>query len=144
MEETLSSNSCEGCDESLPDEAMEAIRLFNAGDYYHQHDRLEVLWRAEPRRVRDLYQGILQIGIAYFQAGRGNGRGAMKMALRAERWLSGLPNDCQGVDVKTLRADGERLRAALIVARLDTAQIDPGLFRPVPMMTSPPDPLSNV
>lgn len=103
----------EACGEPLPPEAREAIRLFNEGEYYHQHDLLEALWMAEPGPVRDLYQGVLQVGVAYFQVRRGNRRGAHKMLLRSLQWLNPLPDVCQGVDVARLRGDANRLREAL-------------------------------
>lgn len=125
------------CDEPLPERAVEAIRLFNAGEYYRQHDLLEELWREEPRRVRDLYQGVLQVGVAYYQITRGNRRGAIKMLRRAGRWLADLPDVCQGVDVAQLRADAGRALAALTA--LDDGQIEQferGLFAPVKMVES--------
>lgn len=107
------------CAEPLPARALEAIRLFNAGEYYRQHDLLEALWREEPRPIRNLYQGILQVGVAYYQALQGNRRGALKMLRRSARWLDGLPAVCQGVDVAALRADVARVQAALLALRDD-------------------------
>lgn len=133
----MNAASFEPCAEPLPEAARKAIALFNAGDYYQQHDLLEALWRDEPRRIRDLYQGVLQVGVAYFQAQRGNDRGALKMLLRSERWLADLPAICQGVDVETLRQDAARVKAALedrIRRRRAGATLppfDPALFRPV-------------
>jgi len=82
--------------------------------------------------VRDLYQAILQVGVAYYQITRGNHRGALKMLLRSLQWLAPLPDVCRGVDVAGLRADAARVRAAL--AGLDPAEIgrfDRSLLRPV-------------
>lgn len=102
------------CADPLPPQAREAIDLFNAGAYYRQHDLLEALWRAEKGPVRDLYRAILQVGIACYQVTRDNRRGALKMLQRSLRWLSTLPDVCQGVDVARLRADALRLREALL------------------------------
>ncbi|MBW4437649.1 MAG: DUF309 domain-containing protein [Pleurocapsa minor GSE-CHR-MK-17-07R] len=122
----------DACSEPLPPRAQEAISLFNSGEYYLQHDLLEALWRDEPRRIRDLYQGILQVGVAYYQATRGNRRGAVKMLLRAERWLADLPDVCQTVDVAALRADAARVKAALLALRDDEMDaFDTALFQPV-------------
>ncbi len=98
-----------GCGEPLPPQAREAIVLFNQGAFYHQHDLFEALWMAEEGPIRNLYQAILQVGIAYFQAERGNLRGARKMALRSLQWLNVLPDVCQGVDVEDLRKNTARL-----------------------------------
>ncbi|NOG48963.1 MAG: DUF309 domain-containing protein [Chloroflexi bacterium] len=40
-----------GC--ALPAQALEAIALFNAGEYYKQHDILEALWMATESPVRE-------------------------------------------------------------------------------------------
>ncbi|MDL1903005.1 DUF309 domain-containing protein [Anaerolineae bacterium CFX9] len=125
------------CDEPLPERAQQAIALFNAGEYYQQHDLLEALWRDEPRRIRDLYQGILQVGVAYYQAQRGNDRGALKMLRRSQRWLASLPDVCQGVDVGMLRRDAAQVSAALEdrIRRSRAGErlppFDTALFRPV-------------
>jgi len=101
------------CAEPLPPEALEAIEKFNRGEYYKQHDMLEALWMKETGPIRDLYRAILQVGIAYYQVTLGNPRGALKMILRCIQWLNILPDICQGVDIAALRADADRLRAAL-------------------------------
>ncbi len=101
------------CDQPTPLRVVEAIRQFNAGEYYQQHNLLEALWMEESGPVRALYQGILQVGIAYFQVTRANRKGALKMLLRARQWLDELPDACQGVDVAQLRADAAEVQAAL-------------------------------
>jgi hypothetical protein len=101
------------CAEPLPERAREAIRMFNAGEYYKQHDLFEAQWMEEERPIRDFYRAILQVGVAYYQITRGNKRGALKMLLRAFQWLNILPDRCQGVDIAGLRADAEAVRRAL-------------------------------
>jgi predicted metal-dependent hydrolase len=124
------------CSEPLPTDALDAIRQFNAGEYYEQHDSLEALWRAEPRPVRRLYQGVLQIGVAYYQITRGNRRGALKMLMRGLRWLDQIPDDCQGVDVARLRADARAVQAAL-AASPDLDRFDVALLKPVHLLDAP-------
>jgi len=93
--------------EPLPPRALEAVAQFNAGEYWEQHETFEELWRAEPRPIRALYQGILQIGVAYLQIERGNFLGARRIFLRAQQYLRALPDSCRGVDVARLRADAD-------------------------------------
>lgn len=124
------------CSEPLPPNALDAIRLFNAGEYYKQHDLLEALWRAEPRPIRRLYQGILEIGVAYYQITRGNRRGALKMLRRGLRWLDQFPNACQSVDVARLRADARAVQAAL-AASPDLSGFDFTLLKPVRLLDTP-------
>ena len=90
------------CGEPLPAGALRGIEEFNTGKYFEQHETLELVWRAETRRVRDLYRGILQIGVALLQIERGNASGALKMFERAFRWLEPFRPTCQGVDVERL------------------------------------------
>ncbi|MDX2162394.1 MAG: DUF309 domain-containing protein [bacterium] len=119
------------CADPLPPQAIEAIERFNAGAYYAQHDLFEALWMDDPRPVRDLYRAILQVGIAYYQIERGNGRGALKMLLRSVQWLALLPDVCQGVDIAGLRADAAAVRAELERVGDDLAAFDRSLLKPV-------------
>jgi predicted metal-dependent hydrolase len=120
------------CHQTLPPLARQAIEKFNAGAYYAQHDAFEEQWMQESGPVRDLYQGILQVGVAYYHIQRGNIRGGLKMLRRSVQWLAYMPDVCQGVDVRQLRDDAARVRAAL--AALDPtnpAPFDRSLVRPV-------------
>ncbi|MCE2488500.1 MAG: DUF309 domain-containing protein [Anaerolineae bacterium] len=106
--------ACE-CEAALPAAACEGVRLFNAGEYYAQHDVFEALWVQTEGPVRELYRALLQVGVALYQAQRGNRRGALKMLLRSAQWLRDLPDSCQGLDLAQLRRDVQRLRAELSV-----------------------------
>jgi hypothetical protein len=64
------------CSEPLPAGVIHGLEEFNAGQYFEQHETLELVWRAEMRPVRELYRGILQIGVACLQIERGNAVGA--------------------------------------------------------------------
>jgi hypothetical protein len=99
--------------EPLPEMAHRAIEQFNAGEYFEQHETFEHLWRAEPGPVRQMYQGILQVGVAYYQIQRRNYAGARKLFQRAWQYLSVLPDVCQGVDIAQLRLDARAAQAEL-------------------------------
>src|SRR5437899_3215710 len=79
---------CTACSEPPPVALLEGIEQFNRGDYFEQHETLELLWRAEPRDVRRLYQGILQIGVAFHHLRRLNHHGTVYMLTRAARYLA--------------------------------------------------------
>lgn len=102
-----------GWDAPLPDLARQGIEEFNRGDYFAQHEHLEAAWMAEPRPVREMYQGILQIGVALLQIERDNWPGAVKMFRRGLPRLRGLPPVCQGVDIAGLRSAAEAIHAAV-------------------------------
>jgi predicted metal-dependent hydrolase len=123
------------CLKALPELAVRAIAMFNAGDYYKQHDALEELWRETDRPVRALYQAILQVGVGYFQATRGNRRGALKMLKRGLEKLALLPDVCQGVDVQALRQDAAGVQMALKALSAEGVDLfDRTLFQPVKMV----------
>lgn len=120
------------CAEPLSALAREGIERFNRGDFYPAHDALEEAWMVDQGVGRDLYRGILQVGIAYYQIKKDNYRGAVKMLLRVRQWLTPLPEVCRGVDVAALRADVERVYAALVDLGPDkVGDFDRTLFRPI-------------
>ncbi len=123
------------CAEPLPAEGRRAIEKFNASEFFEQHELFEAMWRAEPGPVRSLYQGVLQVGVAYYQIVRGNPSGALKMLLRSLQWLAPLPDVCQGVDVAALKADSARVRAELERVGADGLdQFDRTLLKPVRLL----------
>jgi predicted metal-dependent hydrolase len=54
----------------------EAVRLFNAGEWYACHDGFEELWHETQGPCRKALQGVLQIAVAQLHLERGNLRGA--------------------------------------------------------------------
>ena len=104
------------CSEPPPALMLEGIAQFNRGEYFEQHETLELLWRAEPREVRRFYQGILQIGVAFHHLRRRNHHGTVYMLTRGARYLALFAPRCQGVDVQALIADAAA--ALLEVQRL--------------------------
>jgi predicted metal-dependent hydrolase len=90
------------CDEAPPPLLLEGIAQFNRGEFFEQHETLETLWRAEPRPVRRLYQGILQIGVAFHHLRRRNYHGTVYMLTRGSMYLEPFAPLCQAVDVRAL------------------------------------------
>ena len=95
------------------------IDQFNRGEYFEQHETLETLWRAEAGPVRRLYQGILQIGVAFHHLRRGNHHGTVVMLERGLKNVRPFRPSCQGVDVERLVADGERALEAVVALEPD-------------------------
>src|SRR5439155_26170508 len=93
------------CDEPPPALLLEGIAQFNRGEFFEQHETLEVLWRAETRDIRYLYQGILQIGVAFHHLRRLNHHGTVYMLTRGPRYLAPFAPRCQRVDVRQLLED---------------------------------------
>jgi predicted metal-dependent hydrolase len=93
------------CDELPPLLLLDGIAQFNRREYFEQHETLERLWRAEDRQVRHLYQGILQIGVAFHHLRRLNHHGTVYMLTRGMGYLAPFAPRCQSVDVAALIAD---------------------------------------
>ena len=96
------------CDEPPPSELVRAIDEFNRGEYFEQHETLETLWRATRAPVRDLYHGILQIGVGFHHLRRGNHHGARVLMEEGLERLRPFAPSCQSVDVERLVSDATR------------------------------------
>ena len=82
---------------------------------------------------RDLYQGILQIGLAYYQISRGNYRGALKMFKRGQRNLKSLGESLLGIDLRKLREDARAVELAVRhLGQNHLNQLEEGLIKPIP------------
>ena len=103
----------DGCADPPSRAAVAGLLAFNQGRFFDQHEYLELAWNEEPRPVRDLYQGILQVGVAFLQMERGNRRGALKMFRRGLPKLRGLADECQGINVAAFRTTAENIHRML-------------------------------
>ena len=99
----------EGWDAPLSDLARRGVEELNRGAYFEQHESLEQAWLAEARPVRAMYQGILQVGVAFLQIERDNWAGAVKMFRRGLPRLRTLPPICQGVEIAAFRTAAEQI-----------------------------------
>jgi predicted metal-dependent hydrolase len=120
------------CEGSLHPSARQGMTLFNEGKYFEAHEELEIAWKEERGKLRELYQGILEAAVTYLHITRGNYAGALKVYGRSMRWLRAWPETCRGVEVGQLRRD---LEAAIQeVQRLGEKDLDKfnrGLLKPV-------------
>ncbi len=93
------------CSEEPPPELVAGVAQFNRGEYFEQHETLELLWRAERRDIRRLYQGILQVGVAFHHLRRLNHHGTVHMLTRGSNYLAPFAPRCQSVNVERLLKD---------------------------------------
>jgi predicted metal-dependent hydrolase len=93
------------CEEPPPPQLLEGIAQFNRGEFFEQHETIERLWRAEARDIRYLYQGILQVGVAFHHLRKRNHHGTVYMLTRGPRYLAPFAPRCQRVDVQQLIDD---------------------------------------
>ena len=84
---------------------------FNRREFFEQHEYLELAWNEESRPVREMYQGILQVGVAFLQIERNNWPGALKLLRRGLPRLRTLPPVCQGIDIAAFRAAAAAIHA---------------------------------
>ncbi len=88
---------------------IKGIKFFNEFRFFEAHEELELAWRDEKGSIRNLYRGILQIGVAYYHIQRGNFPGAQKMFDRAQKWLLPYSGKIFGINVSKLKNDAERI-----------------------------------
>ena len=67
------------CKKEPPALLIQGVQEFNSGLYYECHETLEELWLQERAAVRELYQGILQVGVALYKQRQANYRGAVNL-----------------------------------------------------------------
>ena len=64
--------------------------------------------------MRELYQGILQVGVALHQIEQGKWAGAIKLLRRGLNRLDWLPPVCMGVDLASFRRQAHALHQYLM------------------------------
>ena len=101
------------CDEAAPPELIEGIKQFNSGEFFEQHETLELLWRDTRTPDRALYHGILQVGVGFHHWRRGNFHGATVLIDEGIERLRPFAPTCHAVDVARLIADATRARDRL-------------------------------
>jgi predicted metal-dependent hydrolase len=94
--------------EIIPDLVLKGIQEFNRGEFYECHEYLEEAWMQEPRRVRFLYQGILQVGVGFYHQQNGNWRGATGLLRNGTVRLKEFEPVTLGIDVARLVQDCKR------------------------------------
>ena len=94
--------------EEVPELVLKGIEEFNKGEFYECHEYLEEAWMQEPRRVRFLYQGILQVGVGFYHQRNGNWRGATGLLRNGTIRLKEFEPVTLGIDVARLIRECER------------------------------------
>ncbi len=114
----------------LDPRAIKGIRLFNQKKFFAAHEELELAWRDEPGSIRDLYRGILQIGVAYYHIQHRNFSGAEKMFVRAEKWLASYSGNYLGINIGKLKKDAARISRLLTNGELNEINTSDGAIFP--------------
>lgn len=112
--------------------ALKGIQLYNQQQYFEAHEELELAWREEHGPIRELYRGILQVGVAYYHISKGNYRGGKIMLERAQRWLKPYPEVCLGIDVENLRSNANLVYQTLLsTPEENISNFNTQLFKPI-------------
>jgi predicted metal-dependent hydrolase len=85
-----------------PAGVLKGIALFNQRQFYEQHEEIEAEWHAERGPIRRLYQGLLQIGVGFHHALKGNYQGAVALLTDGIDKTSGFLPQALGIDTGTL------------------------------------------
>ena len=91
-----------------PSPRLKGIEEFNRGAFFACHDTLEELWATEPRPVRHLYQGILQIAVAFYHLRAGRFRPVVTLLTRGSNYLGPYTPACMAVDAARLLGGAAR------------------------------------
>jgi len=115
IERLAAADLARACAAPAPPELAKAIHEFNAGEFFDQHETLELLWRATPDEIRHLYEGILQIGVGMHHLLKNrNFHGAAVKLDHGIRLLEVFPAVCHGVNIAQLRTDAATARKRLL------------------------------
>ena len=128
------------CADAPPLELWVAVEEFNRGAFFECHETLEALWLAEAEPLRRLYQGILQVGVAFHHQRHGNYRGTMRLLNSGISYLLPFAPRCLGLDVQGLLQATVRCRdtlAALGPQRID--EFDQSLIPRIALADTPGD-----
>lgn len=122
----------EDCDGVLHPKAIEGLKLFNRKLFFETHEELETAWRDENGKIRELYQGILQVAVVYLHITRRNYDGALKVYDRCIKWIANWPDVCRGIHVGKLRSDLENvIEEVRKLGREKIKEFDTSLFKDV-------------
>ena len=95
----------------------DAVRLFNAGQWYACHDGFEELWHETQGPCRRVLQGILQIAVAHLHLERNNLRGATVLLGEGLGRLQNAGDEQFGLDLARLRQQAATRLQALQLER---------------------------
>lgn len=81
------SNACQNT-KMTKSQLVRGLALFDQGEYFAAHEVLEDLWRAAPRGEKNVWQGLVQLAVAFHHHKMGNIVGAHSVMRKALANLS--------------------------------------------------------
>ncbi|MEX1022229.1 MAG: DUF309 domain-containing protein [Dehalococcoidia bacterium] len=111
----------------------EAIRLFDAGNYFGAHEAWETCWAfAKGTDEEEFFKGLAQLGAGYTHWLRGNAHGVVALLGRALARIDSHGATHRELDVAAFAARLEDLRDQAGVCERDGAPLPEMERRPVP------------
>ena len=90
----------------IPEEAAsdyaEFWKLWQAGEFFNAHERLEELWRQTQGEQKLFFNGLIHAVVALYQHQRGNALGACRQCVRMQEKLAPFAPEFYGVQVDQL------------------------------------------
>lgn len=99
------------CLEAPPPGLRQGVEEFNRGQFFECHETLEELWMAENRPIRRLYQGVLQIGVAFYHLRAGRYRSVVSLLQGGSDYLRPFAPTCMGIEITGLLDSAARCLA---------------------------------
>ena len=95
------------------------LELIREEEFFEAHEELELAWRSAVADERDFFQGLVHVAVAWYQAGRSNGRGCERQLSKAARRLGPFAPAHRGVDVAAVLAQVDAARATVAAGSLE-------------------------
>ena len=97
---------------SIDEAHEEAVRLFDAGNYFGAHEAWETCWaRCKGTGDEEFFKGLAQLGAGYTHWMRGNPHGAAALLGRALERIGRSGSPHRGLDIAAFMHTVEGLRA---------------------------------
>lgn len=93
---------------------LEAITLFNAGEYFACHDILEEIWSEADELERQFYQGLIHVAVSLHHFEGGNFSGARKMHDSALKYLAPYGDVHNGLNLTSFHEQYHRCFVPLL------------------------------
>ncbi|GMU41105.1 MAG: hypothetical protein AMXMBFR23_19710 [Chloroflexota bacterium] len=112
---------------------LEAIRLFDEGNYFGAHEAWETCWAlSKDSHEEEFFKGLAQLGAGYTHWMRGNAHGVVALLGRALDRIGLMGSPYGGVDIEAFIAQVSEVRALAQGAEAAGAPLPNLPRRPVP------------
>ena len=89
--------------ETLPEEFLLGVKLFNDGKFFECHEAWETVWLKAEGADREFLHAMIQATAALVHAQRGNWKGAQSVGRRAIGKLAALPEIVMRINATNFR-----------------------------------------